>query len=715
MMTKTAYYMQMAQEAAAQITGSKEQWTAFLTTSARLYKYPFAEQLMIYKQRPEATACAEYDLWNDRMNRYVKRGSKGIALLDMRGEQPKLRYVFDVADTGERKNSRPVQLWKMNAEHEQPIIRALDAAFDVPAGAGSLENHIMEAAERLARDYWEENRRQISDIVADSYLEGYDELNIGASFKRAAAVSIAYSVFTRTVGNADDYFEHEDFLDIFDFNTQAAANVLGTAVSEMSSQIFREIERTIRTYERDKQAERSQNYDGAELHEERRLPDSGHPVVGAGTEAPGQVREDAQSVSAGEQHAAVQSPDPDREAVPAPVGDSGDRDRTDGADDGGSSESESGTGQEIKPDGLGAAHEHAESAGRGSHSNGTYQQLNFMSLFQSEAEQIQKIDAAAENAAKEAESEKPSAFVISEDEIDRMLRTGSNFEGGKIRIYALYQQQGDAKERAAFLKAEYGLGGHSYTFMDGSRGFADYNGRGILLRNGVELDSITGRIAQKLYPQAEIKVAGFETTDRRDFYDLAVGNVPFGNYRVSDKPYDKLGFSIHNYFFAKALDQVRPGGIVAFVTSRYTMDSKNPDARKYLAQRAELLGAIRLPNNAFRANAGTDVVSDIIFLQKRDHPIDIEPDWVHLGLTSEGITLNSYIWLTTRKWCWVRLQRKAPSTARKNVQSFRFRMQIWETSCMRLCNISAATMKRRSWHRRKNCPCRAKPFRQTPM
>ena len=464
MMTKTAYYMQMAQEAAAQITGSKEQWTAFLTTSARLYKYPFAEQLMIYKQRPEATACAEYDLWNDRMNRYVKRGSKGIALLDMRGEQPKLRYVFDVADTGERKNSRPVQLWKMNAEHEQPIIRALDVAFDVPAGAGSLENHIMEAAERLARDYWEENRRQISDIVADSYLEGYDELNIGASFKRAAAVSIAYSVFTRTVGNADDYFEHEDFLDIFDFNTQAAANVLGTAVSEMSSQIFREIERTIRTYEREKQAERSQNYDGAELHEERRLPDSGHPVVGAGTEAAGQVREDAQSVPAGEQHAAVQSPDPDREAVSAPVGDSGDRDRTDGADDGGASESESGTGQEIEPNGLGAAHEHAESAGRGSHSDGTYQQLNFMSLFQSEAEQIQKIDAAAENAAREAESEKPSAFVISENEIDRMLRAGSNFEGGKIRIYALYQQQGDAKERAAFLKAEYGLGGHSYTF-----------------------------------------------------------------------------------------------------------------------------------------------------------------------------------------------------------------------------------------------------------
>ena len=159
---------------------------------------------------------------------------------------------------------------------------------------------------------------------------------------------------------------------------------------------------------------------------------------------------------------------------------------------------------------------------------------------------------------------------------------------------------------------------------------------------GVELDSITGRIAQKLYPKANITVAGFETTNHRDFFDLAVGNVPFGNYKVADKPYDKLGFSIHNYFFAKALDQVRPGGLVAFVTSRYTMDSKNMDARKYIAQRAELLGAIRLPNNAFKENAGTKVVSDIIFLQKRDHPIDIMPDWVHLNTSPDGFTMNSY-------------------------------------------------------------------------
>ena len=159
---------------------------------------------------------------------------------------------------------------------------------------------------------------------------------------------------------------------------------------------------------------------------------------------------------------------------------------------------------------------------------------------------------------------------------------------------------------------------------------------------GVELDSVTGRIAKKLYPQADITVAGFETTDRRDFYDLAVGNVPFGQYKVNDKAYNKLGFSIHNYFFAKAIDQVRPGGVIAFVTSRYTMDSKDSSARKHMAERADLLGAIRLPNNAFKANAGTDVVSDIIFLQKRDRPADIEPAWVQLGKTEDGFAINQY-------------------------------------------------------------------------
>ena len=160
---------------------------------------------------------------------------------------------------------------------------------------------------------------------------------------------------------------------------------------------------------------------------------------------------------------------------------------------------------------------------------------------------------------------------------------------------------------------------------------------------GVELDGITGRIAKQLYPKANIKISGFEKTDYpNDFFDVAVGNVPFGQYKVSDRQYDKNNFLIHDYFFAKTLDKVRPGGVVAFVTSKGTMDKKSPEVRKYLAQRAELLGAVRLPNTAFKENAGTEVTSDILFLKKRDRVMDLEPDWVHLSEDENGIAMNSY-------------------------------------------------------------------------
>ena len=160
---------------------------------------------------------------------------------------------------------------------------------------------------------------------------------------------------------------------------------------------------------------------------------------------------------------------------------------------------------------------------------------------------------------------------------------------------------------------------------------------------GVELDGITGRIARQLYPNADVKITGFEKTDYpNDFFDVAIGNVPFGQYKVADRAYDKYNFLIHDYFFAKALDKVRPGGVVAFVTSKGTMDKKSPEVRKYLAQRAELLGAIRLPNTAFKENAGTEVTSDILFLKKRDRVIDIEPDWVHLCENEDGIAMNQY-------------------------------------------------------------------------
>ncbi len=727
MPTKTQMYAQMAEEAACQVTGSRENWTSFLTTAARLYKYPYHEQLMIHKQRPEATACAEYDFWN-KWGRYVKRGSKGIALIDYTGDWPRLRYVFDVSDTGSLRKSRPVKLWTMEDEYRKPVMEALEKSYGISATESSFEDQLEKIARQLATEYWDDFGKNIIDIVDDSFLMEYDEYNIGASFRNAATVSITYALYSRCCGNPDDYFEHEDFLDIFDFNTRQTANALGTAVSELSSQVFREIEVTIRNYERMKQVERSQDDERDHLQTGWRFPDSQHRADTHGEQATGQVRENASSLPEGAQSYAPERFDPQREAVPAPVGDRQNSTPESGAADERAAGAESRTGQSNSADGMGAAHEQLESTGGGKRDIGAGEQLN-LNLFLSEAEQISLID--------KAESKKPSAFSFSGEQIDQILIAGGNEpnkpekplpenyvitddnlgEGGaKLKyvrnvaairtLFALEEENRTPTPEEQEILANYvGWGGLADAFDPNKPAWAqeyanlkkllpereyeaarastlnahftsptviraiyDAVGRmgfetgnilepsmgvgnffGMLppeMRNsqlyGVELDSITGRIAQKLYPKADITVAGFETTNRRDFFDLAVGNVPFGNYKVADKPYDKLGFSIHNYFFAKALDQVRPGGVIAFVTSRYTMDSKNMDARKYIAQRAELLGAIRLPNNAFKANAGTEVVSDIIFLQKRDHPIDIVPDWVHLNTTPDGFTMNSY-------------------------------------------------------------------------
>ena len=405
---KAAYYTQMAEEAARQVTGSREQWTAFLTTAARLYKYPYNEQLMIYKQRPDATACAEYDLWNKTMRRYVRRGSKGIALVDNTGSRPKLRYVFDVSDTGERDNSRPVNLWAMKDEYVPAVQDALERAYGVGAGAG-LEEQIEKISSRLASEYWDENKEAILDIVDDSFLYGYDEFNVEVSFRRAAETSIKYMLYSRCVEDPESYFEPEDFMDVFDFNTQAASNVLGTAVSEVSSQVFREVERAIRTYERAKQVEQTEERSGkhgrTDLHAERGLPDPRHPAGGNRGPASGQVRQDAADVPGGEQQAPLQPPDPDRETVPAPVGGAGGGRGEDGADHGRAAENRPGAGQENPPDGLGAAHERAESTGGGDRGGGAYQQLTLEGMFPSEMEQITFID-------QQGSGEKPGPFAM---------------------------------------------------------------------------------------------------------------------------------------------------------------------------------------------------------------------------------------------------------------------------------------------------------------
>ena len=1329
MPTKAEQYAQMADQVARQLTGSWQEWAGFLTTAARLYKYPFHEQMMIYAQRPDATACAEYDLWNNRMGRYIRRGSKGIALVDDSGDRPRLRYVFDISDTGTREHSRTPWLWTLNEEHTAPVMAMLERNYDV--SGGDLAQQLADVAAKLAEEYWADHRRDILPIVDGSFLEEYDEYNIEVQFKSAATVSITYALMSRCGLEPEQYFSHEDFMPIFDFNTPAVIGALGTAVSQANQQVLRQIGVTIQNYERAKSAERSATHgEQPDLHSERGLPDSRPAPERAVGEAPGQVRPDAQSVPEAAPAHSVQPAADDREAVPAPSGNRRDGEPAVGADDAptGRGGGRDGGAESRRPDAVGGPDEHLQSPGRGDSDGGAYQQLT-LNLFLSESEQIQKIDEAesvktlsASSFAQEQpqpeagdyeavvkptlrelhEKYKPiileavtedtryrnacghsdyeSAVIegrsairravlasgnkellhlysytpefrqrlhrevidetypklhellrpLSDNDIDRAIQEWNGNIESKHAVVRYMKDHAREKDTAAWLAhefdggdgktpfavrpespngtmlpwpkvqrriaqlikedrfyteveqdrfdnidpiairealAERGIvngqvvdpekldndpfiqqvmadveraaggdepeaytspGGHTYhpgdaidAFIDdkspvvrmvldhvdedyiwytmpsvpdqepvemrreifekyldngeflpvpvpdlsgqpitregdtltiGSgepthemditvsdeeyeairqaipeteapttydpatppyhvgdtvyldnqeyqltelredtvqllptgmsypiyrvesqerfetllradtrneaindflpvnpdtadqdlrdvlahgligapdkaelselmrtgkpnreiaqwlgRAFpgivetmeletgdtADYRTtsegielevldadekrlamlffrwdevapllRGLYARQldgfgqeqaepaiaadttveepietakpteeptaetpafhsepvtvypgeqnhlpydvvverlhvnqpeptppeprppenfrildddlgkggpkekfwrnikaiatlkqieqenryatpeeqhilsqyvgwggladafdpdkpawaaeyaelkelltpeeyeaarastlnahytsptviraiydaveqmgfrtgnilepscgvgnffgmlpesmagsrlyGVELDSISGRIAKQLYPKADITVAGFETTDRRDFYDLAIGNVPFGQYQVNDKAYNKLGFNIHNYFFVKALDQVRPGGVVAFVTSRYTMDAKDSTVRRYLAQRAELLGAIRLPNDAFKKNAGTEVVSDILFLQKRDRPLDIAPDWTQAGRTEDGFTVNQY-------------------------------------------------------------------------
>ena len=1103
MPSKTEEYLALAQRTANGLTRYWEHWTDYLTTASRLYKYSFADQLMIYAQRPDATACASFDIWNNRMNRYVRRGSKGIALLDQSSSVPRLHYVFDVSDTGVRRNSRDPEVWQLNDDLFQPVSEMLAREYGIHHER--LSQQIADIAGKLAESYWDNNSSDILGIVDGSFLMDYDEAGQELQFKSAAAISIMYTILERCGFEPEGYFDRDDFQVIYDFSTPDAVYALGAAVSDCSRDVLRNIERTVKTTIRRRNVERSQHeYDEQErdLLDRRGLP-APEPDLEPAAEAAGPVRTDAPDVPDGESPGAVQLDAADREAASAPAGSGAGSGEPEAADDDRTAEAEPSPRQSEEPTDVGATHEQPESTGGRSDPDGTDLQLSFFNLsIPTEAQQIEAID--------RAENEKSSsAFSLSQAEIEHELRKhGSGFQDGKQRIIELYQTQPDKKLRAKALAKEYGIGGHSHDYLDGSSEFVNYDGKGLefvhypdyqkiplswiqvekyidlmiqsdryltdaekeqrtvrqeaerqlpmldgtvaaeytvlkeqypntlvgfelngnylfydkdavaverilhtnllsqenalgkvkvtgfpseqwaaeskklwaegnnvylaglnedgshhqtkylreadylpigsiiklddrdfrvehvnftfksvslqdmeltknrlpIFRNehlphirelyeeqqdavidvvpekevsyqvgdevvvdlptrtiegtigyvgetdvridtsahghswdnevinrqqfeeglrqkepdepeltdeeldelpisavidgevqtfpnaaaldealhaepvpepagnfhitdehlgeggakqkyarnieaiktlfrleeehrgasaeeqevlaqyvgwggladafdpnkdnwakeytelkgmlsedeyaaargsvlnahytsptviraiydavekmgfrsgnilepsmgvgnffgmlpdtmqdsrlyGVELDSITGRIAQKLYPQADITVAGFETTDRRDFYDLAVGNVPFGNYKVADKAYNKLGFSIHNYFFAKAIDQLRPGGVIAFVTSRYTMDSRDSTARKHMAERADLLGAIRLPNNAFRANAGTDVVSDIIFLQKRDRPIDHEPDWVQLGKTEDGFAINQY-------------------------------------------------------------------------
>ena len=496
MPSKLQTYMQMADEAQRQITGSYRGWTGFLTTAARLYKYPYAEQVMIHAQRPDATACAEYDFWNEKMGRYVRRGSKGIALIDSSGERPRLRYVFDVSDTGGREFPKSRYLWEYREEHADAVSTMLESRYGVD-GKGGLPDQLERIASQLAEEYWRDYKQDILAIVDDSFLYGYDEFNVGAAFQSAAAVSIAYSLMSRCGLEADDRFEHEDFLSIFDFNTPEAAAELGTAVSRINGEVLRQIEVTIKNYEREKLAERSHSHDRADLHQERGLPDSRPDAErnAGGRETPGQVRETAQELSSGAQTGAVQPSGAVGEAVPASAGDRRDGESEAGADDAGADEvgGRDGGAESPRPDEMGGADEQPESAGGGDHPQRAGIQLTNdapeaepaqppipqayqLSLFPTEEEQIAYIA--------EAESYTPSAFSMSipQADIDHILRMEGNADYARMKIATEFSKGKSVEEIAAFLQSSF-HGGNGVVTENG-RYSAWYAEDGIHIANG---------------------------------------------------------------------------------------------------------------------------------------------------------------------------------------------------------------------------------------
>ena len=446
MPSKTEFYRQMADHVATQLTGSWQEWAGFLTTAARLYKYPFHEQLLIYAQRPDATACAEYDLWNEKMGRYVRRGSKGIALVDDSGDKPRLRYVFDITDTGTREHSRTPWLWKLEEQHIGPVSAMLERTYDV--SGDDLAGQLTEVAGKLAEEYWTEHRQDFLYIVDDSFLEEYDEFNIEVQFKAAATVSISYALMSRCGLEPERYFTHEDFMAIFDFNTPATIGALGTAVSQINQQVLRQIGVTIRNAEREAIKERRpQHEESHELHPERRLSDSRPEAEPAAGETPGQVRQDEENLPEGTSSHPLQPDVAEREAVPAPSGDRRDRPEQTGADDAqaGERRGRDGAAESQRSDALGGPDEHLQGTGGGNPDGGAYSQLSF---FLSENEQIRIID--------EAENVKTSsAFSFAQYDIDHVLRLGGNTDRQRERVVAAFEKQKTTAEIAEILKTLY--------------------------------------------------------------------------------------------------------------------------------------------------------------------------------------------------------------------------------------------------------------------
>ncbi len=639
MPTKADAYRQMADRATESLTEQIKDWSRFLILAGQIYKYNFLDQVMVYTQRPNVTALAEFDVWSRRMGRHIRRGSKGIALLRYRDGRVFLRYVFDVADTERRENGRDPLLWQYREEHGPAVTAWLAECFGVPGGEG-LDKQLITLAVRFADEHWHDFKDNIMLSVHDSLIDELDEDNVALRFRNAVTVSLSFLLLARCGFDLDSYFTKEDFACIRDFNTRDMVLALGNAVSESAGVILRQVEYAVKQYMRGKAAgnpaKENPIRESAAAGSEKpaaapvsRLEPEAPPV--AASEPP----QDAPTPPAIQEHPEPARPAPEpvqarQESLilpapvkPAPAARSNFR---------------------ITDDDLGVGGPKAKYA----------------------------MNAAAIRVLKQLEAEGRSAAPDEQEVLSRYVGWGGvpeAFDPDKpewskeyAELKSLLTEDEYASARASVLNSHYttpiviraiyealgSMGFESGNILEPACGVGNFFGclpesMAASRLYGVELDSVSGRVAKQLYPKARISVQGYEESNfPNDFFDVAIGNVPFGDYPINDPAYNKYSFSIHNYFLCKTMDQLRPGGVMAFVTSRFTMDSKDSAARKYLAERADLLGAIRLPNNAFKANAGTDVVTDILFFQKLDKPNPALPDWVSVMENQDGYPVNSY-------------------------------------------------------------------------
>ena len=830
---KIKNYVQLAGQTAAGLTKNLESWTGFLNTASRLYKYPFPDQILIHAQNPKSTAVADFDIWTKKMRRYVRRGSKGIALVRVNNGYPRIQYVFDVSDTGVKNNSYNLILWQYREEYREVVTKSLEERFGVPCKNG-FPDQLEDIAAKLAKDYWDDYHSQIMYELSGSPLEGLDEFNVGVQFRDVASVSITYVLLSRCGFHPEKHFRLEDFQNLCDFNTPKLVQILGVAVNQASSQVLHQIGMTILNYERQKQAVQQHSntseaegenkpstsrnstataskptiqeiysqykpvikdfllsdtayknacknsdrenaemegeaavkraalsikdlrfmkayYDLSEFHSKllHEIFSETYPLLAETKEQkPATAETEQKDALEDGQQPAVDEPSPKDNTNPAditaaePAQDNINPDVPEPAPTETYTECDLAEAQSDTQLPLAVPEPETQElpavdyqVGDTVYLENTAYQITDIGLFDVqlrdpsllypvfraeskerfadllqrdprnvtgkqeivlEASEVKELPAAknfvitddrlgeggpkakfARNLAaiavlKQIETESRTATPEEQETLSRYVGWGGipdAFDESKAGWATEYKELEAAltpeeytSARSSTLNAHYtcpvvikaiyeaigNLGFKVGNILEPSCGVGHFFGllpeemAGSRLY-GVELDSISGRIAKFLYPKAKISICGYEKTDfPNNFFDIAVGNVPFGNYQVNDPEYNKLGFSIHNYFLAKALDQVRPGGIVAFVTSRYTMDAKDNNVRKYLAEKSNLLAAIRLPNNAFKANAGTEVVSDILFLQKRDTPCIEMPAWVQTAENADGFAVNQY-------------------------------------------------------------------------